>query len=279
LEDAELLRVVRSDLGQSLGSKLSDFVEGKVKRVEFTVAEVKAMKKIVVGAAASINTVKEGTFTSLTPGDIDVLKKLTAFYNRGGGTAVKSLFFTVDSPIDHMRSQLLDLGVDAESLKGALREGISEEQTMTHKLQPLSYVLEQPPLAAHSGRSISYTSKTDLLATRLLNSVYQTQLRVKTLGIPEMDTVNEIYKRSIFFVVRDVSRERYLDMNLNSKSTTSSRADRIHWLSGQYRPIGIVHTISPSEGYTTELKLYRDIRAVEGLTDNLQSAIEEAGLL
>jgi hypothetical protein len=87
-----------------------------------------------------------------------------------------------------------------------------------------------------------------------------------------MDTVNEIYKRNVFFVVKDVSRERFLDMNLNTRIVKGK--PKMHWLSGQYRPIGIIHTITPSEGYITELKMYRDPRAVESVIDALESGIE-----
>ena len=76
---------------------------------------------------------------------------------------------------------------------------------------------------------------------------YPSQVRLKTLGVPEMDTLQEVNRsRAILFDVHDLSKERI----------TGKR--EIHWLSGVYIPIALKHTASPSEGYLTELKLLRD---------------------
>ena len=78
---------------------------------------------------------------------------------------------------------------------------------------------------------------------------HPSQVRVKSLGIPEMDTIQEVVGlRSIMFSVHDLSKERI----------TGQR--EIHWLSGIYTPIALKHTIRPSEGYLTEIKLLRDPR-------------------
>ena len=81
---------------------------------------------------------------------------------------------------------------------------------------------------------------------------YPTEIRVKALGIPEMDTLQEVNRsRVILFDVHDLSKERI----------TGKR--EIHWLSGGYTPIALKHTASPSEGYLTEIKLLRDVRSTD----------------
>ena len=75
---------------------------------------------------------------------------------------------------------------------------------------------------------------------------YPTQVRVKSLGIPELDTVMDVSNlRSIVLDVHDLSKERITGVR------------NIHWISGVYRPFEIKHTVSPSEGYLTELSLLR----------------------
>jgi len=115
-----------------------------------------------------------------------------------------------------------------------------------------------------------------LLAARMLHQTYASQIRVKTLGIPEMDSVFEITKRSVFLSVNDIGRKRLKDSGLRTNQVEDSY-DYKHWLSGQYRPIGITHKISPTEGYTTELKMYRDPKSVRrliaGLSENSKATM------
>jgi len=287
-EEYEALTQLReiNSKGSDFQAKLNSFLAPEKVAVTFSVEEFQKFDEIVKWATNSVNVIKPGG--PLVAADVDVLKELVRFYNSAGGESIKSLFSTQGGTLDDIKPLLIDINKVSEiaggqekfgiALDEAISKGLTEKNTFTESLEPMTYVLEETPFSEFDDQPIAQTAKTDLLATRLLNSMYQTQIRVKTLGIPEMDTVNEIYKRSIFFVARDISRERYLDMGLKSRSAKSSRTDRIHWLSGQYRPIGIVHTITPSEGYVTELKMYRDIRAVEGLTDSLQSAIEDTTL-
>ena len=68
------------------------------------------------------------------------------------------------------------------------------------------------------------------------------QVELETLGIPELD--NPIVE----FTQRDIILRVY-----DSRLSTNTP----HWLSGAYRMNGISHTLSPSEGYKTKLRLYR----------------------
>ena len=68
-------------------------------------------------------------------------------------------------------------------------------------------------------------------------------LKLTTLGIPEIDNPSqEFLSRLVFF--------KFFDPRLAS--------GQLHWLSGVYRISGFKHMIAPSQGFLTELSLYRD---------------------
>ena len=78
-----------------------------------------------------------------------------------------------------------------------------------------------------------------------LKQIYE--VRVKTLGIPEMDSLHEIIApRLINLKVHDLSKE-----------TKAEGLPGTHWVSGIYRPIAISHKINSSSGYTSEFKLQK----------------------
>jgi len=77
------------------------------------------------------------------------------------------------------------------------------------------------------------------------------EIKVKTLGIPEMDTLNEISAPRLFiFNVHDLSSEKPLAIG---------DPFNMHWLSGQYQPLAITHRINKS-GYVSEFKLFKNMR-------------------
>ena len=77
------------------------------------------------------------------------------------------------------------------------------------------------------------------------------EIKVKTLGIPEMDTLNEISAPRLFkFNVHDLSSEKPLEIG---------DPFNMHWLSGQYQPLAITHRINKS-GYVSEFKLFKNMR-------------------
>jgi len=87
------------------------------------------------------------------------------------------------------------------------------------------------------------------------NHTFAFELKMKTLGIPEMDTLDEISSPRIFnFKVHDLSRE-------NSKDIEDDTTP-MHWLTGLYRPTAINHTINNSVGYTSEFKLLKDMSLI-----------------
>ena len=86
---------------------------------------------------------------------------------------------------------------------------------------------------------------------------FPTQVRVKSLGIPELDTVMDVSNlRSIALDVHDLSKERITGVR------------NIHWISGTYTPFEIKHTVSPSEGYLTEISLLRNSLGTSTREDN-----------
>ena len=76
-------------------------------------------------------------------------------------------------------------------------------------------------------------------------------IKVQTLGIPELDekfnigNENSSRKRRFYFKAHDVSRERY------------SNQEELHWLTGQYSLNQLSHTITPENGYVTDMELIR----------------------
>ena len=77
------------------------------------------------------------------------------------------------------------------------------------------------------------------------NSNTPWEVKVKTLGIPELDTVNDIFgKRIVELRVKDLSREYQLMRNAT------------HWLTGDYQIIGLKHNLN-TKGYTSEFTLLK----------------------
>tara|TARA_R110000822_G_scaffold3556_1_gene15478 strand:- start:413 stop:1393 length:981 start_codon:yes stop_codon:yes gene_type:complete len=74
-------------------------------------------------------------------------------------------------------------------------------------------------------------------------------LKVKTLGIPEMDTYKEVSApRRIEFKIE----------NIKNSYVTNKYQHNSHWLSGYYNPLAISHTIDSKGGYSTEFKLIKE---------------------
>lgn len=101
---------------------------------------------------------------------------------------------------------------------------------------PLSLIKKNDDGSFSPGTAITLSSKLKSLQDfrkRILN------IRVRTLGIPEMDVLAyEIGQRKIGLMV-----------------TEPREPGTYHWLTGVYYPIDITHKISPSEGYVTEMEL------------------------
>ena len=71
------------------------------------------------------------------------------------------------------------------------------------------------------------------------------EIKIKTLGIPELDGIEEIVKpRNIKLDIRDMSREV-----INDHAS-------VHWLSGNYKILGLKHNLNP-KGYTSEFTLLK----------------------
>jgi hypothetical protein len=91
-----------------------------------------------------------------------------------------------------------------------------------------------------------------LLDTYHAQERFNWEVKIKSLGIPEMDTLAEISSpRVINFTVHDLSKEK----NALSKGDPTN----VHWLSGLYQPLAINHRINNS-GYKTEFKLFKNMR-------------------
>ena len=82
-------------------------------------------------------------------------------------------------------------------------------------------------------------------AEYFLNSNTPWEVKIKTLGIPELDGIEEIFeKRLVNLKVKDLSREY------------KAKAKANHFLSGAYTIIGLKHNMN-SRGYTSEFTLLK----------------------
>ena len=82
----------------------------------------------------------------------------------------------------------------------------------------------------------------------LKNITSMFEIKVKALGIPEMDTF------------REISAPRLIDFNVEDIHNTFVADDynhNTHWLSGVYGPLAMSHQIDVKGGYTTEFKLIK----------------------
>ena len=82
----------------------------------------------------------------------------------------------------------------------------------------------------------------------LKNITSMFEIKVKSLGIPEMDTY------------REISAPRLIDFNVEDIHNTFVADDynhNTHWLSGIYHPLALSHQIDVKGGYTTEFKLIK----------------------
>tara|TARA_R110002020_G_scaffold245639_1_gene459355 strand:- start:132 stop:752 length:621 start_codon:yes stop_codon:yes gene_type:complete len=93
------------------------------------------------------------------------------------------------------------------------------------------------------------------LATQMLESLYRNmttpwEIKIKTLGIPEMDRMVElIAPRYLNFEVHDLSKELKV-------------GGYRHWLTGPYRPMAINHKINNSIGYVSEFTLLKELGSI-----------------
>ena len=90
------------------------------------------------------------------------------------------------------------------------------------------------------------------LVVQMLETLYKNytepwEIKIKTLGIPEMDRILElIAPRYINFEVHDLSKELKI-------------GGYRHWLTGPYRPMAINHKINNSIGYSSEFTLLKEL--------------------
>ena len=77
------------------------------------------------------------------------------------------------------------------------------------------------------------------------------EVKIKTLGIPEMDTLTGIISPRYFaFEVYDLSKE-----------SLTNRGNQ-HWITGTYRPMAINHKINNSVGYISEFTLLKEMGTI-----------------
>ena len=91
------------------------------------------------------------------------------------------------------------------------------------------------------------SKSTDTPETRRKLSMYMdnvnmfAEVKIKTLGIPELSIIPDVTSRPVQFNVYDPSKV----------------VESPHWLSGTYRISALAHSISPSEGFSSEFTLLK----------------------
>ena len=179
--------------------------------------------------------------------DNDIDQQLTAqevfFATISTSLGIKSLFQSREDPSKEPKVDILEKAL-------AIEEG--REPTVPNK--SFTYVL----LDNNTFDQYKNIKNKKLLNTRTLatletlynNLTEPWELKIKTLGIPEMDSLDDIIAPRYFdFEVHDLSKE--LQDNGNR-----------HWLTGTYRPMAINHRINNSIGYVSEFTLLKDLGSI-----------------
>lgn len=142
------------------------------------------------------------------------------------GTDIESSLSTFHLFLESMMQKeslalLMDIDTDTNGTRYYLRDhNMYDDRAANHESHALNTATQQ------------YASNLDMV----------TELRIKTLGIPEVSRLVDITHRAVYLTVADPSE---------------SNPTRNHWLTGLYRIISLNHLISPTEGYSSEFKLIK----------------------
>jgi len=142
------------------------------------------------------------------------------------GTDIESSLSTFHLFLESMMQKeslalLMDSTTDTNGTRYYLRDhNMYDDRAANHESHAINTATQQ------------YASNLDMV----------TELRVKTLGIPEVSRLVDITHRAVYLTVADPSE---------------SNPTRNHWLTGLYRITALNHLISPTEGYSSEFKLIK----------------------
>ena len=223
------------------------FVEGSQTMLNGTDADVEVHAQFWEslesdGVVELINNILEERVTVL---DEDQALAINIFYKALTNPLYVALLFSKKS-----EKRILD--------KGVIRERVS---LITDALGVSGYTaLEEPSPTPLVYSILTKNPFDDALKSTLANDTSLSldfylknitsmfEIKVKALGIPEMDTF------------REISAPRLIDFNVEDIHNTFVADDysyNTHWLSGVYGPLAMSHQIDVKGGYTTEFKLIK----------------------
>lgn len=156
---------------------------------------------------------------------------------------IGALFTPIIDPIEEPNVIILERALAVE--EG--REFITPAKSVTYKLS-----LNNPfdVYKVHKDTTTLTKASQVALETLYQNLTTPWDLKIKTLGMPELDTLDEIIAPRYFnFEVHDLSRETQV-------------GGYRHWLTGIYRPMAINHKINNSVGYISEFTLLKEMGSI-----------------
>ena len=154
---------------------------------------------------------------------------------------------------EYIRSNEADnaLTSDSDTFKDSLSSfhlfiaGIYESETvgllMDQRKPDQGFYLKPATQFDKIAKSTSSSETRRKLSMYMDNVNMFAEVKIKTLGIPELSIIPDITSRPVQFSVYDPSEVE----------------ERKHWLSGTYRISALAHSISPSEGFSSEFTLLK----------------------
>jgi hypothetical protein len=188
-----------------------------------------------------------------------MVKRLTEFVTRVTETNdmfqhhISRISQTHGADAENAVKVLVDTFLRAEKARAAFNIPTPKPPSLTEKwLGPnvISWVNKfrkrMPVMFNSEDDTLQVTS--DYILNKVGSSMYAFQLNLNTLGIPELDSVEDLLgtnDRVIKLLIHDISKEK-----------TSKGVPVYHWLSGKYVLQGITHSIG-LKGYQSSLHLIR----------------------
>jgi len=156
---------------------------------------------------------------------------------------IGALFTPIENPTEEPKVDILERALAVEED----REPIIPAKSVTYKLS-----LNNPfdVYKVHKDTTTLTKASQVALETLYQNLTTPWDLKIKTLGIPELDTLDELIAPRYFnFEVHDLSKEMQV-------------GGYHHWLTGLYRPMAINHKINNSVGYISEFTLLKEMGSI-----------------
>ena len=174
-------------------------------------------------------------------------KEVRKIFRKSGDPKLVESFKAFILMLQHRASFSQLFNIESGSHASTYRVIFGDSEEIFNTESNIAYTLKKDNIfSQYNDNALSQNQLVKIYASDYLRG-YPTQVRIKSLGIPEFDTILDVSNhKSIVLDVHDLSKERITGIR------------NIHWISGTYSPFEIKHTVSPSEGYLTEMSLLRN---------------------